>query len=256
MDWLVALIIIFIVLVAAGAVLTARRRATVAYPYTKNQFLFSPAEHSFLGVLEQAVGPEYRVFGKVRVADLIDIKKGLNRTDRQKALNRVLSKHFDFVLCAKDDLSVVCVIELDDQSHQTVRRRDRDAFLVGLCEAVSLPLIQIPARHAYSVPEVRATVMGALSVPPQATAGTAAEPPPDAVPGEAQESPSVTATEADELTAEVNQPALSPKPHVPSCPKCSSPMVRRQAKSGANAGETFWGCSRFPKCHGIIPIGT
>jgi Protein of unknown function (DUF2726) len=75
MHWPVALIIIFIVLIAAGAVLRAWARATVAYPYTKNQFLFSPAEYSFLGVLEQAVGREYRVFGKVRMADIVDIQR-------------------------------------------------------------------------------------------------------------------------------------------------------------------------------------
>lgn len=38
---------------------------------------------------------------------------------------------------------------------------------------------------------------------------------------------------------------------VPSCPKCGSSMVRRKAKSGANAGNTFWGCSQYPACRGI-----
>lgn len=37
----------------------------------------------------------------------------------------------------------------------------------------------------------------------------------------------------------------------PACPKCSSPMVERTAKSGSNAGKKFWGCSRFPACRGI-----
>jgi restriction system protein len=36
----------------------------------------------------------------------------------------------------------------------------------------------------------------------------------------------------------------------PSCPKCQAPMVRRTAKKGANAGAQFWGCSRYPACHG------
>lgn len=38
---------------------------------------------------------------------------------------------------------------------------------------------------------------------------------------------------------------------VPSCPKCGSSMVRRTAKSGANAGNSFWGCSQYPACRGI-----
>lgn len=36
----------------------------------------------------------------------------------------------------------------------------------------------------------------------------------------------------------------------PSCPVCSSEMVLREAKKGANAGKTFWGCSGYPRCKG------
>jgi len=32
------------------------------------------------------------------------------------------------------------------------------------------------------------------------------------------------------------------------CPKCGSPLVVRTAKSGANAGSQFNGCSKFPAC--------
>lgn len=42
-------------------------------------------------------------------------------------------------------------------------------------------------------------------------------------------------------------------PETPSCPKCSSSMVKRKARQGKHAGREFWGCSRFPKCKGIIP---
>lgn len=37
----------------------------------------------------------------------------------------------------------------------------------------------------------------------------------------------------------------------PSCPKCGHSMVRRTAKSGANSGNAFWGCSQYPSCRGI-----
>lgn len=41
----------------------------------------------------------------------------------------------------------------------------------------------------------------------------------------------------------------------PACPRCGGTMVRRVAKQGANAGKSFWGCTDFPKCRGIVPIG-
>ena len=34
------------------------------------------------------------------------------------------------------------------------------------------------------------------------------------------------------------------------CPKCGSPMVRRTARQGANAGQVFWGCTNYPACRG------
>lgn len=40
----------------------------------------------------------------------------------------------------------------------------------------------------------------------------------------------------------------------PTCPDCDSPMVKRTAKRGANTGATFFGCSRYPACHGTRPI--
>ena len=41
----------------------------------------------------------------------------------------------------------------------------------------------------------------------------------------------------------------------PACPKCGEPMVRRLARNGANAGGTFWGCTRYPACRGVRSIG-
>ncbi len=40
----------------------------------------------------------------------------------------------------------------------------------------------------------------------------------------------------------------SPAP--PLCPRCSQPMLKRTARSGANAGSEFWGCPSFPRCRG------
>ncbi|QIR16081.1 nuclease-related domain-containing protein [Shewanella aestuarii] len=35
------------------------------------------------------------------------------------------------------------------------------------------------------------------------------------------------------------------------CPKCGSPLVKRVARTGVNAGSYFWGCDSFPKCRYI-----
>jgi restriction system protein len=50
------------------------------------------------------------------------------------------------------------------------------------------------------------------------------------------------------------EPSPEPQPQNSStiidnpCPKCGNQLVERQAKRGANVGNSFWGCSSFPKC--------
>ncbi len=137
------------------------------YPYDKKDALFSPAERSFLGVLEQAAAEQYRVFGKVRVADVVKVKTTPNRSVWQRAFNRISNKHFDFVLCTKDDLVPVAAIELDDDSHQRDDRKARDRFLTHVCEAAALPLLQLPAPRAYSAAELRRQLQAAIEPQPQ-----------------------------------------------------------------------------------------
>lgn len=38
------------------------------------------------------------------------------------------------------------------------------------------------------------------------------------------------------------------------CPVCKSAMIKRTAKKGINAGQQFWGCSKFPACKGTRNI--
>jgi restriction system protein len=40
----------------------------------------------------------------------------------------------------------------------------------------------------------------------------------------------------------------------PTCPKCGARMLERVARTGSNAGQSFWGCETFPRCRGIVPI--
>jgi restriction system protein len=47
-----------------------------------------------------------------------------------------------------------------------------------------------------------------------------------------------------------NKPRISTVASAINCPVCSSDMVLRTAKKGPNAGNQFFGCSRYPACRG------
>lgn len=127
---------------------------SVGLPYVASGPLFTLAERSFLGVLDSALGRDYRVFGKVRIADVAKVKTGLSRSARQGALNRVAQKHFDYVVCRASDLVVVCAVELDDKSHSNKKAQARDDLVAGVCRVIGLPLMRVVATRAYSEQEV------------------------------------------------------------------------------------------------------
>lgn len=58
-------------------------------------------------------------------------------------------------------------------------------------------------------------------------------------------------------TPSTPRPTARPSPtqsQTPSCPRCNSQMVMRVARRGRYAGNSFWGCSRYPRCKGIRNI--
>jgi hypothetical protein len=169
LSWLLGFVAIVIVVAVFAAVISRSTDtgSKAGFPYVRAKTLFSPAERSFLGVLDRVVGSEHRVFGKVRVADLALVKTGLVAAARQAALNRVAAKHFDFVVCRSSDLAVVCAVELNDSSHSSKRAQARDELLAKVCEVIGLPLVQLQAKRAYSVQELQvrfASVIGSAPV--------------------------------------------------------------------------------------------
>jgi len=72
----------------------------------------------------------------------------------------------------------------------------------------------------------------------------------------------VDGKELYELIQSVQTPGASaPSPNTctaddqpPICPACGSGMVQRTARKGRNRGKTFWGCSRYPLCRGILSL--
>jgi hypothetical protein len=164
-----AFILILAVLFALVALALVRKKqgpiatGNIGYPYQPAGPLFSPAERSFLGVLDSAVGSEFRVFGKVRVADIAALHPGLGNSARQGALNRVAQKHFDFVVCRASDMAVVATVELNDKSHASLRAQARDELLAKVCQAINLPLLTIPAKQSYVIPELQAQFLAAIA---------------------------------------------------------------------------------------------
>ena len=229
MVWVVVVVAVLVLITVVLALRQRARGLDGRFAYRRRSLLFSAAERSFLGALDLATGRDFRIFGKVRVGDLLAPQDGLGASARMAALNKINRKHFDFVLCRPNDLSVLCVIELNDKSHQNKSRQLRDYFLVDACEGAGLPLVMFDARRVYTPSEIGARIAEAI-----AEKKTVYSKPP------------LHAGETKE-TSLTQMPDTPPR-----CPRCASVMVLRTAKGGDNAGKAFWGCPKFPRCREIM----
>lgn len=165
MSSLVIPILLFALLIAIVVglrlALSSRQGENLKYEISKS--LFSPAERSFLGVLDSSLPEGIRVFGKVRVADVLSPSKANGKEGWQAAFNKISSKHFDYVLCDAGTLQVKAVVELDDKSHNSKRTAARDGFLNEACQTAQLPIIRFTAKRTYTINQVQECILDSLS---------------------------------------------------------------------------------------------
>lgn len=157
-----AAIVLLVLMAAVVKVITGHVKPLPAYEVRRDA-LFTKAERSFLSVLDEAAGAQFRVMGKVRLADLFRPCKGMDNSDRARAQNRINAKHVDFVLCDPESLAPVCLVELDDGTHARADRRERDAFVDQVCAEAGMPIAHIPARDYITVDEVRTAIGQAMA---------------------------------------------------------------------------------------------
>ena len=141
--------------------------------YEACESLSMEGERSFFGVLDQALAGEYRLFAKVRLADVVHPVQGPSRSGRQAAFNRISAKHVDFVLCVPASLRVVGVVELDDKSHRRLYRGLRDGLVDAALAGAGIPTIRVVARPTYSPVQLRDEVSRAVR--PQRAVGRPAK---------------------------------------------------------------------------------
>jgi hypothetical protein len=154
------LVVLGIVVVVVKTMAGAGEEKSKDFPYEKEPSLFTATELAFLAALDQAVGRQVRIMGKARLADIVGVKKGLDKPAWQKAFNRIQSKHLDFVACDPKTMAVQFVIELDDKSHRRPDRQERDQFLDQVMQAVGIPIYHFPAQRSYSPEEIKAMLAG------------------------------------------------------------------------------------------------
>lgn len=166
MGWLLFIIIIIAVALTIITVISPQRTSNTGSDVSKQEYsykirgtLLTLAEIEFYRALKRAIGDEFIIFSKVRVADVLTPANGLSKSHWQKAFNKISAKHFDFVLCNLETLTVESVIELDDKSHRKSSRIDRDNFLNQAAQSSGLKMFRFAVKPSYSISEIKSKIL-------------------------------------------------------------------------------------------------
>jgi hypothetical protein len=156
MGWVIALVIIIGVVALDVTMLNNNKQEEAPNtPYARSAHLFNSTERSFLQILDRVVGDNARIFGKVRVADVVMPGDGMTGSNWKEAYHKASSHRFDFLLCNRNDLSVICAIALDNGTPHLLGTSNQTAFLRQVCHAAGVPLIHVPVTIASAIDEVR-----------------------------------------------------------------------------------------------------
>lgn len=150
-SWVIAAVVIVAIIILLRGLF-----GSVELPYIRRENLITKSELKFYRVLKSCVQDDWEIFAMVRIADLIRVAK--DTKNMRLWLNRILSKHVDFVLCDPATLMPLLAIELDDKSHERPDRQERDRFVNEAFRSAGLPLLRIPVQASYEVKLLRAQI--------------------------------------------------------------------------------------------------
>lgn len=100
------------------------------------------SEAALFGILSRHMPRGFHVHGKVRLEDIIRVKRGLPEQLRWAARGRVKSRHVDFLITNQSGKPVMA-IELDGSSHNARNPSESDKVKTALFKTVSIPLHRI-----------------------------------------------------------------------------------------------------------------
>lgn len=150
---LAIILLMLLIVVALGAIKLSD--GGVAFPFRRKPQLFTPVEHSFLNLIEQAMGREFRIVCRVRLNDLVSVRQSTSKKMASQALSRASSRQLDFVLVDKQDMTPVLAIDLVHSQGKDGYKAQKDWFVTGALDAAGLPHARIKVKSGYSVEDIR-----------------------------------------------------------------------------------------------------
>lgn len=134
---IICIIVVLALIVGVLTILISAKLSGNKLPYVKKESVMTPSEQKYFWKLEQQYGQTHFIFSQVALGRII------NTTDQKNFYtywNKINKKTIDFVLVDKQTLRTVKLIELNDYTHNSFKRKQRDEYLQKVCEAAGVRL--------------------------------------------------------------------------------------------------------------------
>ena len=135
---LAIILMMILIVVAIGAV--KLNEPNLTFPFKKKQNLFTPVERSFLALIDEAVGNQFRVMCRVKLSDVV----------------------------ATRDIDLVHATQNGKDGY----KRQRDWFVSGALDAARIPHVRIKVRSGYTANDIRQCIDAKLASVRIASANT------------------------------------------------------------------------------------
>lgn len=145
-------------LIVIVAVLASRLNDnSFPFPFDRKSAIFTPAEKNFQNLVEQAMGPKFRILNRVKLADVVTVRNGVSNRASQTAVNNANNKYLDFIICERDSMRLLGAIDLVDTQGRGYKVK-KDWFVSGALEAAAIPHVRIKVKPNYTLDEIRVCI--------------------------------------------------------------------------------------------------
>lgn len=148
--FVVLIVIVFAVILTAG--LVQKNMPANKFSYRSKTHVMTKREEKFFLVLNQIFQGKYFVIPQVHLSALLDHRvRGQNW---KGAFSHINGKSVDYVLLRAKDLSVLCAVELDDNTHLSEERAKRDKEVERIFRQANIPLVRMRSPEDMSKQEI------------------------------------------------------------------------------------------------------
>lgn len=156
-------IILMMLLIVVALTALKLNDGGLSFPFKRKASLLSQTELTFLDLIENAVGTQYRVLCRVRLSEVLSLRQNTDKRTAKHALLKASSRQLDFVLCSKHDMSPVIAVDLVNNTSKEGYKKQRDWYVSSALDAARIPHLRIKAKSGYSPADIRECIEAKLA---------------------------------------------------------------------------------------------